>query len=149
MQEWINKLSKMALPALFYMHPHIQHSLNLLHNLAKARQLGVKVLHEYKQLMKNNREFVESFKETEKLFHPEFLKDLYNLVIQPWGSTAYVINTKIKAALHEHYPGQFDNYLESVRLQDEIVIPVENYRVGMINPHRINMIVNYTHPSPW
>ena len=80
MTEWLNRLEHTALPALFYLHPHLEHDLSIPQNLPKSRGLAAKVLLDYRNLMRGNREFVGSFRETQDLFHPEFLKDLYNLI---------------------------------------------------------------------
>lgn len=39
------------------------------------------VLHSYAQLMRGNRDFVMANQGTPLISHPEFLKDLFNLVV--------------------------------------------------------------------
>lgn len=49
------------------------------------------MLEEFQILTQNNRQFVENNRNNAQLLHPEFLRDIFNLVTEHWAISAHLI----------------------------------------------------------
>ena len=101
------------------------------------------MLTDYKNVMKGNREFVANNRNSEQLFHPEFLKDLYKLITECWTLTSTIISHNLTIALTDCFGEGFSSHFDSVQLLPDLVTPIETYRQSLIVGKKEEMVVNY------
>jgi hypothetical protein len=80
--------------------------------------IGARVLEEYQTLTQNNRQFVLNNKSSEQLLHPEFLRDIFNLVTEKWDVSAETILANLSNQVNKQINVTSGGGLPRFRIQD-------------------------------
>lgn len=81
MEEWGDSLTKFGFEAVFEKKVNQQNVRLLGSDWTKLNQIALNSVNEYKNLMKSNRECVTTSLDLNLMYHPEFLKDIFNMTL--------------------------------------------------------------------
>lgn len=66
--------------------------------------LGLQVIEDFQRLAQNNRQFVLNNRNSQLLYHPEFLHDIFNLATEQWAVSAQLILNNLAKLAALQYP---------------------------------------------
>jgi hypothetical protein len=88
MLQWAMTVRREGIGAIFVLRGEDGAEDNWSHLGNEISEIAAKVLEEHGRLMANNCSFAASNCNSPLLYHPEFLRDLFNLIVRPWRVNA-------------------------------------------------------------
>ena len=99
MLRWGNTVRREGIGAVFVVRGEDACSGDMTIIEEEVKEMVATVLEEHGRLMANNCNFAASNLNSPMLYHPEFLKDLFNLIVHPWTVNAQLILNKLNRFL--------------------------------------------------
>lgn len=103
MFDWLDCLRRHGFSALFKAGSEAD-SYWLAGQEEQLTAFGLQVLEDFQRLAQNNRQFVLNNRNSQSLFHPEFLRDLLSLATENWAASAQLILDNLARLAAEAYP---------------------------------------------